>query len=123
MEACRDELTFTGEQCGSADMWVAANDDEILGFYLLTSDGAVGELVAMFVDPAHLGAGVGRALLQHAREQADVRGIRQLYVDADPHAEAFYAHHGARRIGQTPSGSIPGRVIPRMVFTEPGAKV
>jgi hypothetical protein len=33
-------------------------------------------------------------------------------IDADPNAEAFYLAMGAVRIGQTPSGSIPGRVLP-----------
>lgn len=116
VEACRAELTFTPEQCDSGDMWVAGRGHELLGFHLLAGDGAVGEVVALFVDPAHIGTGVGRALLRHAREQAHARGIRLLYVDADPHAEAFYARHGARRVGGTPSGSIPGRVLPRMVF-------
>ncbi|MFC7945305.1 GNAT family N-acetyltransferase [Microbacterium oxydans] len=122
MASCRDELTFTVEQCVSANIWVAARGDDVLGFYLLTGDGAVGELAAMFVEPAHIGTGVGRALLRHARGQADARGIRQLYVDADPHSEDFYAHHGARRVGDTPSGSIPGRVLPRMVFTGVGRR-
>lgn len=116
LEACRAELTFTPEQCDSGNLWLAVRGGDVLGFHLLEGEGAVGEIIALFVDPAHIAAGVGRALLRHAREQADARGMRLLYVEADPHAEAFYAHHGAQRVGEVPSGSIPGRVIPRMVF-------
>jgi hypothetical protein len=36
---------------------------------------------------------------------------------ADPYAESFYAKYGAERIGEAPSGSIPGRFLPRMRFT------
>nr|WP_211354784.1 hypothetical protein [Stackebrandtia albiflava] len=34
--------------------------------------------------------------------------------DADPGAEPFYRRMGAVRIGEAPSGSVPGRVLPRM---------
>jgi len=40
-------------------------------------------------------------------------------LDADPDAEPFYLHHGARRIGEVPSGSIPGRMLPRLAFGQP----
>lgn len=42
--------------------------------------------------------------------------IRQLTVDADPDAAPFYRRMGARDDGQAASGSIPGRLLPRLVF-------
>ncbi len=147
LEMCRTELTYTPEQCASPGMWVAAQENELLGFYLIeaaapepatpesaTPESAIpeaatpsdaipaettpraAELAALFVAPDLIGAGVGGRLLRHALAQAAASGIRQLTLDADPGAEPFYRHHGARRIGETPSGSIPGRVLPRMAF-------
>ena len=39
---------------------------------------------------------------------------RAIGLDADPHAVGFYEHMGAKVIGEAPSGSIPGRMLPRM---------
>jgi len=33
-------------------------------------------------------------------------------IDADPNAEGFYLKMGAERVGESPSGSIPGRMLP-----------
>jgi hypothetical protein len=35
-------------------------------------------------------------------------------LDADPNAEPIYERFGSRRVGWSPSGSIPGRRLPRM---------
>ncbi|EBV1760669.1 N-acetyltransferase, partial [Salmonella enterica subsp. enterica serovar Newport] len=40
-----------------------------------------------------------------------------LLVDADPNAEAFYIRQGAIRIGETPSESLPGRVLPLLLIS------
>ena len=37
-----------------------------------------------------------------------------LTLNADPSAVPFYEHVGARIVGTSPSGSIPGRELPRM---------
>jgi hypothetical protein len=37
-----------------------------------------------------------------------------LLIDADPFAESFYLALGCERIGEAPSGSIPGRMLPRL---------
>jgi hypothetical protein len=37
-------------------------------------------------------------------------------VDADPYAAAFYRRCGAIDVGLVPSGSIPGRFLPRLRF-------
>jgi len=53
-------------------------------------------------------------LLRDARDHARCLGYELLTIDADPYAEAFYVHGGAVRSGETPSGSIPGRMLPRL---------
>lgn len=46
------------------------------------------------------------------RAAADEAGV--LEVDADPNAEAIYAKLGFQTFSRSPSGSIPGRWLPRM---------
>ena len=42
------------------------------------------------------------------------QGLTKVMVDADPNAEAIYARLGYRPVGQIASGSIAGRMLPRM---------
>jgi len=106
LEACRAELTLTPEQATAAR--VVRDGDDLLGFHLLDD----GELLMLFVEPAAIGRGVGRALLDDARRDATGRGWASLRVESDPAAEGFYLAHGARRMGSVPSGSVAGRELP-----------
>jgi hypothetical protein len=47
-------------------------------------------------------------------DAARAGGATEVGVDADPNAEAIYARFGFVTIGRSPSGSIPGRWLPRM---------
>ncbi len=114
LDACRPELTVRPEQL--ADILVAESDGVLAGFRLLLVEGARGELEALFVDPPFIGSGVGRVLMEEVLATARTRGVQTLILDADPGAEAFYARFGARTTGLIPSGSIPGRSLPRMEF-------
>jgi GNAT superfamily N-acetyltransferase len=116
LEACRAELTYTEADCASGDVYVAETGGEIAGFHVLRSGGSEGELEALFVDPPWIGHGLGRQLLEHALDLARTRGVTQVRLEADPGAEGFYARHGATRIGEVPSGSVAGRVLPLMLF-------
>lgn len=86
----------------------------IVGFYALSLVAeARAELEFLFVDLPYLGAGHGRALLQHARQYAgDVLGARVLEIAGDPNADHFYRAAGARHVGERESESIPGRFLP-----------
>ncbi|WP_435748853.1 GNAT family N-acetyltransferase [Microbacterium sp. PMB16] len=114
LEACRDELTFDAATCGSGLMWVVEQDATVLGFSLVSGESEDGELSALFIDPPAIGTGCGRMLLEHTLRAARAAGFTRLELDADPGAEAFYLRFGARRIGTAPSGSVPGRVLPRL---------
>jgi GNAT superfamily N-acetyltransferase len=116
LAACRDELTIPADEIGTRRTTIAEEDGTVVGHYTIDGTAPVAELGQMFVDPGHIGRGVGRALWAHAVERARAEGIRTLTIDADPHAEAFYLAMGAIRTGSTPSGSIPGRELPRLTF-------
>lgn len=113
MAACRAELTYTPEQLDAGGFWVLEDDDELRGFYGLTkiSPDAV-ELEAMFVEPAHLGRGYGRALMDHAMAEFHAMALARLVIQADPNAASFYEAAGATLIGERPSDSIEGRTLP-----------
>lgn len=116
LASCRDELTYGPDTCASGRMWVAEQDGTVLGLVLLEGTAPHGELAALFVTPEAIGTGCGALLLRHALRTARDRGFDLLVLDADPGAEAFYRHHGAVRTGESPSGSIPGRVLPHLEF-------
>lgn len=114
LEACRAELTFSPDDVARRRFVVAEVGGLVVGFYSVDGVPAVGELGNMWVRPSEIGTGLGRAMWQDAMDVAAAAGFEQLDIGAEPNAEGFYRKMGARRIGQTPSGSIPGRVIPLM---------
>lgn len=117
LAACRDELTVTAGQCVDEELFVAETEDgELAGFSHVTGTGTSGTLESLFVEPRFIGRGVGGRLLRHALSRASAAGMTTLTLDADPHAVPFYEHGGARIVGTAPSGSIPGRELPRMAF-------
>ena len=117
MEACRDELRVTPESLDDGYHWVAADRDTILGTISLSVETAdTGTINALFVAPDLQGAGVGRALWQVAIAKAQTLSLATLRLDADPEAVAFYQAMGGTVVGQVPSGSIAGRMLPLMEF-------
>jgi GNAT superfamily N-acetyltransferase len=86
---------------------------EAVGFYTLErlSDDEV-ELGYLFVEPAAIGRGHGRRLIEHAKGQAVGLGFRSMVVQGDPHAEKFYRMAGGEQTGLRESASIPGRDLP-----------
>jgi GNAT superfamily N-acetyltransferase len=116
LEACRGELTLTPRDLAEQRATVAELAGRVAGFYLLAGGPPEAELAQMFVDPDHIGGGVGRALWTHAVTTAAALGVERITIDADPHAEAFYLAMGAVRVGEVASESIPGRVLPRLAF-------
>jgi ribosomal protein S18 acetylase RimI-like enzyme len=112
MAACRDELTVRPDDLDGATVRVAIEGNTILGFAATELDGNSAELTALFVAPDAMRRGVGRALLRDATHLAKARGARHIRIEADPNAVAFYTRAGARHVGEVPSQSIPGRVLP-----------
>ena len=113
MEACRAELTLTPEQMLAWQVWVAEADGQIAGMVALSLEGGAA-VEDFFVEPAFQGRGVGAGLMATLVAAARAAGAQVLEVDADPNAEAIYARLGFETFGRSPSGSIPGRWLPRM---------
>ncbi len=115
LDACRRELTYTEDdiQSDESHFVVAEEESSCIGFYsLVRTSSDVAELDALFVEPSHIGRGLGRALIDHATRLAAGWGISRMIIQGDPHAEAFYRAAGGVRTGYRESGSIPGRYLP-----------
>ena len=114
MEACRDELTYTGEQIANPRSIFRVCDvtGRLAGFYALEplDDGCV-ELEAMFVAPEYIGRGFGRRLMRDAIIVARDTGADRLVIQADPNAEAFYVAAGGVDRGRRESASVAGRFL------------
>jgi GNAT superfamily N-acetyltransferase len=108
MERARPELVVADDDLPRT--LVAERDGAPAGF--ATLDPRARELVALFVAPEAMGAGVGKALLAAAREAA---GGRELLIESDPNAEPFYLAQGARRVGERVSTST-GRRLPLLAL-------
>lgn len=112
MEACREELTFAPSRLDTERVVVAEIDASLAGVASVRVVDGVADLMDLFVDPPHIGSGLGSTLLAEARRLAVDAGATILRIEADPHAEAWYRARGAVPVGRAPSGSIPGRMLP-----------
>lgn len=115
IDACRHELTVTEDaiESGLIDYRVAEIDDAIVGYYALSRVSAdTFELEAMFVEPLHIGTGVGWLLMDHALATLGSEGANRLTIQSDPHAVDFYFAAGARQVGVLESGSVARRFLP-----------
>lgn len=114
MAACRRELMLAAEQLVSTAIRVAELEGRPIGVAQIAVDRPVADLVKLFVEPQQLGRGCGRLLFEWALAAARGSGASSMTIDADPGAVPFYIRMGARPAGMVPSGSIPGRFLPRL---------
>ncbi|WP_342627298.1 GNAT family N-acetyltransferase [Nguyenibacter vanlangensis] len=114
LDACLPELSMTPENITASHVRVAESGGRVVGVACLEIHGRDAELDKLFVEPSQLGKGVGRALFTWAVETARRSGARALRIDCDPGAVPFYSRMGAEEDGLVPSGSIAGRMLPRM---------
>lgn len=94
-----DRIAIEAEVSGflpAAPLWLAVDaHDHPIGFMLL--DG--GHMEALFVDPAHHGGGVGRALVEHALSCC--RPLTTEVNEQNGQAIGFYERLGFRRTGRS----------------------
>jgi len=99
IESWRDILTMRPEFIAANVAYSAIEEGRAVGFYLLTTENDGIHLDHLWIAPHAMGRGIGRALFAHALAQTRALGHRILKIEADPNAEGFYAHMGARRVG------------------------
>ncbi len=117
LEAWTADLTITAEYLATQPCYTALHDGEPVAFYALVMAASEprARLDHLWVRPDWIGRGLGRVLFEHAMATAAAAGAGHLAFDAEPHAEPFYLHMGARRIGER-RGQVEGqpRLLPIM---------
>ena len=115
LEKCRDELSVQPFDIEDSNYQYSVGllKNEIIGFYAIKRlSQSKFELDAMFVEPEHIGTGVGRALMDHAKKRVLASGGQVLTIQSDPNAEKFSRSAGGVLTGTRESGSIRGRYLP-----------
>ena len=117
MALSKDALTISPALIETGRVLVAEKDGALLGMASLAPLRAgVWDLLHMFVEPGAIGSGAGRALFASIADRARGFGGTMLSIQADPHAEAFYLKLGAVRVGEAPSESVAGRMLPMLDY-------
>ena len=116
MEACRGELSFGPGDLEVTLIAVAEHDGKPIGVAQVKVIDKDADLLKLFVEPSALRSGIGKALLVWATDVAKKLGATRLTIDADPDAAPFYRRMGAFDVGQALSGSVPGRMLPKLAI-------
>jgi ribosomal protein S18 acetylase RimI-like enzyme len=119
IEAWRDILTMRPEFIAVNVAYCATEDDNIVGFYVLTTESDGIHLDHLWIIPAAMRRGIGRALFKHAVDQVRKSGFDLIKIETDPNAEGFYERMGAQRVG-TSVGEVEGekRELPLMEYRD-----
>jgi len=116
MEACRGELSFEPRDLALTPIAVAEHNGKSIGVAQVKVVDGEADLLKLFVEPSVLRCGIGKALLVWATDVAKKLGASQLTIDADPAAAPFYRRMGAYDVGEASSGSVPGRMLPKLAM-------
>ena len=90
------------EEIATAQVWVAAMDDRIVGGLILVAEAEAMVLANVAVHPDCSGQGLGRTLIDHAEAEARVQGYRELRLNtprAMPGNVVLYEHLGWQQTG------------------------
>lgn len=117
LAACVPVLTLSEDDLDRGLLVVAEQDGVPAGIAQLAGPPGEMEIDRFFVDPPFMGMGIGQALFAWCIETARALNQTQLLIEADPGAASFYERMGATRVGQVPSGAIPGRMLPLLQVT------
>jgi GNAT superfamily N-acetyltransferase len=112
------ELTVEAADLALHPSFVLEMAGAVAGFAILRVGVPYCGLDALWIDPQWMGRGLGRLLLARSLKESWAHRARGLAIDADPHAERFYARCGAVRVGHeaAPIPGEPARVRAQMVL-------
>ena len=123
----KQELTITKSYIKQHTVYTLRNTTAIIGYYGLVElkeQVAVPGIVLwpgywldhMFVDPDHIGKGIGRMLFDHLCSLCKQRRIETVHLLADPKAMKFYEKMGCL-YQEDVASTISGRCVALMVKT------
>ncbi len=125
-EIWQNELTISPYYIRKNDVFIYEHDHAVVGYcsvISLENDMQVaGGIIAkgvwlehLFVDPLHIGKGIGTKLFAKVRERCGMAGIREIGILADPNSRGFYEKMGCIYIREYPS-TIKGRTTPYLQY-------
>lgn len=116
LDACRNDLSFASSDLETTHVAVADDGGQIIGVAQIKIVDDQADLLKLFVEPRGLRRGTGKILLIWAIDVAKTQGAVRMTIEADPGASTFYRKLGADDIGEAPSGSLPGRMLPKLAI-------
>ena len=116
LRMCRSVTHVTEDDIKSWPFRIAEEHGKILGFAAVCPVKGEYMLDHLWIEPEHIGKGVGRLLYLDAIAQAKAMGWTKFTIAADPYAEKFYQKMGGKRIGERESKIKPGFFLPLLEF-------
>lgn len=121
-EVWNNELTINTEYIENNKVFVYELDGGIVGYYSIVElyedievSGIKIEkgfwLEHMFIQPRHIGKGIGSRMFHHMRIICRKEGISELKILADPNSKGFYEKMGCEYLDEFPS-TIKNRTTP-----------
>lgn len=109
-----EDLTITSQYIEDNEVYNLLVDDEIIGYYssLKINEKEI-RLDYLFLFAKYIGKGYGNLMMLHFLEEAKVKKLKRITLEAEPKAEDFYKKFGFVTYGQRES-SIKGRFLPLM---------
>jgi GNAT superfamily N-acetyltransferase len=118
MEIWAPLLTITPEFVSSAVVWVAEVNGGLAGFYALILVKQRVNLEHLWILPAYIRKGIGRALFEHALARCREMQCQGLEIVSDPNAQGFYERMGAKKVGvSVDEVDVESRSLPVMEIT------
>lgn len=114
LEKCVSVLHVAPEDIGNWPVSVAELKGEVVGFFALKPVNGENRLDHLWIDPRHIGKGLGRILFAEAILASKKIGWNDFRIAADPFAEQFYLKMGAKTIGAVQSRIKPDLFLPHM---------
>ena len=94
--ANKDPETIRGWIRNGAQIWLAEHNGQPAAVGELTE---AGEITLLYIDPGHIGCGVGGALLKTLEQELTALGCTEGQLEATRTAQGFYARHGWKATG------------------------
>lgn len=114
IENWSDVLTITEDFISSNSVYKLSEEGKIFGYYAYILDDSISvTLDSLFIHPDHIGKGFGKLLMDDFLKRIESEGMKNIFLEADPNATAFYQRYGFIAIDKKLS-SIPGRYLPIM---------
>lgn len=121
-----NELTINPDYIEKNEVYVYEIDGAVVGYYSIVelpedinvSGIIIGKgfwLEHMFIEPSHIGRGIGSKMFHHLRMRCGEKDVTELGILSDPNSKRFYEKMGCEYIREFPS-TIKNRTTPYLML-------